>query len=271
MPRRARVFFEGPHSRGRGRALFSGRPSAIAAAITILAASALAGCLGGVTGDTVGAGARDFVSDKYAKLTVEVDWMVENGKSFEPSPSVLAFLTQRLDERLNKPGGITVSLGNAITATRSSYSTSDLREVESKERAAHSGGETAAMWIVFATRSADSASGAGEVIGIAYSGSSAAVFAATIEAHSSIVASVNSIEKVTVVHEVGHLLGLVNGGTPMVTPHEDTAHPRHSTNPHSVMYFQVEGTDIISVIAGGGAPDDFDANDIADLQGIGGK
>ncbi len=251
--------------------MLPGKSSALAAALAILAASVLSGCLGGVSGGTVGSEARDFVSDKYPKLIVEVDWMVENGKSFQPSGAVLAFLKQRLDERLNKPGGVTVSLGNEIQAAKSAYGTADLREVESKERSTHTSGDTASIWIVFATRSADAATGSGQVIGIAYSGSSAAVFGATVEDHATFLVGADLIEKVTVVHEVGHLLGLVNGGTPMVTPHEDTAHPRHSTSTHSVMYWQVEGTDVISLLSGNGAPDNFDSNDIADLQGIGGK
>jgi hypothetical protein len=57
----------------------------------------------------------------------------------------------------------------------------------------------------------------------------------------------------------------------MVTPHEDAAHPGHSTNRDSVMYWQAEGTDVVSLFLQGGAPDDFDANDIADLRAIGGR
>lgn len=221
--------------------------------------------------DAPGSQARDFVSSKYPKLVVEVDWMVDGGVSYQPSSTVLSFLEQRLNERLSKPGGITVAPGNAIAATKSSYTVSDIRGVESENRQAHTGGDTAAIWIVFASRSGDAGGGGGQIIGVAYSGSAMAVFAATIRDAAGPFVSEETVEEITIVHEVGHILGLVNGGTPMVTPHEDSAHPRHSTNAQSVMYWQVEATDVVGIIRGGGLPNNFDANDIADLRGIGGK
>ena len=50
------------------------------------------------------------------------------------------------------------------------------------------------------------------------------------------------VEQATVVHELGHALGLVNNGTPMVKPHQDTEHGAHCTNTDCVMYWQNEGT-----------------------------
>lgn len=49
------------------------------------------------------------------------------------------------------------------------------------------------------------------------------------------------IEQATVVHEVGHAVGLVNNGIPMTTPHEDPSHRAHCSNPDCVMYWQNEG------------------------------
>lgn len=48
------------------------------------------------------------------------------------------------------------------------------------------------------------------------------------------------VEQGTVVHEVGHAVGLVNLGLPMVNAHEDTAHPAHTTDTDCVMYWMVE-------------------------------
>lgn len=49
------------------------------------------------------------------------------------------------------------------------------------------------------------------------------------------------VEQSTIVHEMGHALGFVNNGVPMKTPHQDTAHGAHSTNPNCVMYWLNEG------------------------------
>ncbi len=50
------------------------------------------------------------------------------------------------------------------------------------------------------------------------------------------------VEQATLVHEMGHALGLVNNGVPMYTPHQDTAHGAHCSNQDCVMYYSNEGT-----------------------------
>lgn len=49
------------------------------------------------------------------------------------------------------------------------------------------------------------------------------------------------MEQATLVHEMGHALGLVNNGLPMVKNHQDTAHGAHCSNPDCVMYYSNEG------------------------------
>ncbi|MFL5784991.1 MAG: hypothetical protein ACJ76H_10300 [Bacteriovoracaceae bacterium] len=49
------------------------------------------------------------------------------------------------------------------------------------------------------------------------------------------------VEQSTLIHEMGHGIGLVNNGLPMTTAHEDTAHKPHCSNPDCVMYWQNEG------------------------------
>lgn len=58
------------------------------------------------------------------------------------------------------------------------------------------------------------------------------------------------IEQSTLVHEIGHALGFVNNGVPMVgTPHQDTAHGAHSTNTNCVMYWLNEGgSDLVQFV-----------------------
>ena len=54
------------------------------------------------------------------------------------------------------------------------------------------------------------------------------------------------MEQTTLVHEMGHALGLVNSGIPMATQHQDTAHGSHCTNPNCVMYWLNEGQSDLS-------------------------
>lgn len=68
-------------------------------------------------------------------------------------------------------------------------------------------------------------------------------------------------ERAVLIHEVGHALGLVDAGAPMLTPRSDGQ--GHSTNPASVMH---EGTE--RGVSSGAAtiPWRFDQYDLADLR-----
>jgi len=50
-------------------------------------------------------------------------------------------------------------------------------------------------------------------------------------------------EQSTVVHEIGHSIGFVDNGVPMVNAHEDAEHPHHTTDEDGVMYWAVENRD----------------------------
>ncbi|OIQ17579.1 MAG: hypothetical protein BM556_12315 [Bacteriovorax sp. MedPE-SWde] len=56
-------------------------------------------------------------------------------------------------------------------------------------------------------------------------------------------------EQSTLVHEIGHAIGLVNNGVKQVANHQDTAHGAHCMNTDCVMNWQNEGaTEMISFI-----------------------
>ena len=49
------------------------------------------------------------------------------------------------------------------------------------------------------------------------------------------------VEQSTLVHELGHALGFVNNGVPMVSNYQDEAHGAHSNNEEDVMFWLNEG------------------------------
>lgn len=49
------------------------------------------------------------------------------------------------------------------------------------------------------------------------------------------------VEQATIIHEMGHALGLVNNGVPMHASHQDSAHGAHCSNENCVMYYSNEG------------------------------
>ncbi|MCI5073260.1 hypothetical protein MRY82_10040 [bacterium] len=49
------------------------------------------------------------------------------------------------------------------------------------------------------------------------------------------------VEQSTLIHEMGHAVGLVNAGVPMAQNHQDTENGAHTTNEDCVMYWLNEG------------------------------
>ncbi|MBA2563113.1 MAG: hypothetical protein H0V14_09415, partial [Chitinophagaceae bacterium] len=69
-------------------------------------------------------------------------------------------------------------------------------------------------------------------------------------------------------HEFGHLMGLVDQGSPMQTPHRDFTNGAHCINPECLMYYNIETAD--AGILNNPIPSP-DANCMADLKANGGK
>ena len=79
--------------------------------------------------------------------------------------------------------------------------------------------------------------------------------------------SAEEIENSVLVHEFGHLLGLVNLVYKSPVDHEDKDHPGHSNNEDSVMYWAIESANLGNIITGE-LPDEFDNDDLNDLSGM---
>lgn len=83
--------------------------------------------------------------------------------------------------------------------------------------------------------------------------------------------TVNECPRPTLIHELGHAMGLLNRGAPMVRPHAAPGDPYHSRNGNSVMwggYDQLESVKngVQDQMARGSAR--FDADDLADLAAL---
>jgi hypothetical protein len=57
------------------------------------------------------------------------------------------------------------------------------------------------------------------------------------------------VEQSTLVHELGHAIGLVNNGVPLVSAHQDGPHGAHCTDTSCVMYWQNEGASAMAAWA----------------------
>lgn len=107
--------------------------------------------------------------------------------------------------------------------------------------------------------------GSQDVLGVAVRGDVIALFADNIAGAATPLVSRSAIEDAVLLHELGHVLGLVD--LARNTGRADKEHPGHSSNRGSVMYWAVESS-LVGQVLGGPPPREFDAADVADLRAL---
>ena len=207
---------------------------------------------------SVGAMTRVYLRRSPARsLSIEIDWV--SGR--DPAGSAIDHVTTILRRELDKPDGISAQPGNRIASGRSSWTIADMRALEKTHRAAHSSRSRATMWFAYVDgRFAENAN----ALAVTFSASAAVIFRDRIDDAATSLVLERGIERSVFLHEIGHMLALVNIGYRSRFNHEDAQHPYHSNNPDSVMYWAVEDISVRNILTGG-PPDDFDSADRADL------
>jgi predicted Zn-dependent protease len=212
-----------------------------------------------------GAAARELlVGDSYRSLQVQVSYM----PGFAPDAAALSSLKAFLEARLNKPEGVVISTQQIAAASSVTLGVSEISALESANRSQHSNGSTAAIHILYTNGNYTE----NNVLGIAYGGTSVAIFGKKIHDNSGGIgqAGRTKLEATVLEHEIGHLLGLVDIGTPMLTAHKDPNGTAHCNNSNCLMYYAAETTDVLGFLISGPVPP-LDAACVQDLQGNGGR
>lgn len=207
----------------------------------------------------LGSGARSILRpEPFTRVVVELAHVAGR----EPSDTATSHLRSILSDVTRKPAELRFE---EIPAGDGSYSTQEIRAM-SQARSTASIAPTASIWIAYLDGQFDESD---EALGVAVAATVAAVFPDRIDSISQIL-SPNGVERSVLLHEVGHLLALVNNGYESEFDHEDPEHPNHSDNRGSVMYWAVETISVANVFRGG-PPDNFDAEDRADLNMLAGR
>lgn len=211
----------------------------------------------------LGINTRLYLSHDIPKLIVEVD----AEKGYEPTSSALDRLRSRLASVADKPNGIQILPVETFTDDRSPWSEDDLLAVERKYRDNYSSRSAMVLYVLYVDGSYSEQS---DALGLAYDSSTYAVFAEKIrESAATPLVPAASIEQAVVVHEMGHVLALVNLGYTSPRDHEDPDHRGHSSDPNSVMYWAMDNVGVANLLGGrADPPDDFDADDRADLEDL---
>lgn len=214
---------------------------------------------------SVGASAKDLLRDTtYGSLNVEVQYM----PGVKPDSQAVLSMKNFLSTYCNKPNGINFVFEPLPTQNKTTMSLNDVMLFEKQNRKYYT--STFNVWLyVLVTDGYSDSSG---TLGIAYRNTSICLYGGNILANSGNFGQIDraTLEATVMDHELGHLMGLVNLGTPMVTDHQDVAHGNHCTNPHCLMYYQAETNFTIGGLLSG-APTQLDSNCIADLDSNGAK
>jgi hypothetical protein len=205
-----------------------------------------------------GAFARTVLRPQPA-TTIALERQQQSGAA--PASASFAFARDTLQRVTNK----TVAVPAAITLPGGgdrAWTADELRAVADANGRAAQGGGAAVIRLLFVHGTFE---GSDDVLGVTVRGDVVAVFTDAVAGATTPVLSGDTIEEAVLVHELGHVLGLVDLARD--TGRADKDHPGHSTNTRSVMYWAVESS-LVGQVLTGPPPRDFDAADLADLEAL---
>ncbi len=213
----------------------------------------------------VGASANELLaSAKYTSLKIEVQYMT----GYQPDAAALNHLQATLSGILNKPSGISIVTKEISASANQTLSVNDIITIERNNRTVFTTGSQLGVYILYTNgNNTDN-----NVLGIAYKNTSAVLFGKKINDNSGGLGQASRTKLVATVaeHELGHLLGLVDLGSPMQAAHKDAANGSHCNNSNCLMYYASETSDIFGVLITGNIPA-FDASCRADMRANGGQ
>ncbi len=219
---------------------------------------------------SIGDSAQDLLAaSPFESLSIGIYYVA----GLKPTANTIANFESFLEERLHKPGGIGISLVEIASPGQTIYSITDIIALEDQLRKAYNAAGEIAVFGLFIDGEYSENIENGSVLGVAYRNTSFVIFEETVQSFSGrpLAPSTTVLETTVLNHEFGHLLGLVNAGTPLQSDHQDVAHGRHCTAEDCLMSWTAEtGEGLLDVISGGAIPT-LDSQCLADLQGNGGK
>ena len=227
----------------------------------VVVLTTLSGCITSEESGTVRASVGDFNKyylrdDKYTKLIIEIDFVT----GFEPSTGAVNLLKDRINENCDKLS-VTVSQ-QPFESNDNKYTLKEIKNLESDHRSHKKKGDTIVVHFLYLNgRYSESDA----VLGLAYYADAIAIFkeriedVATTQINNPLLVSDEDIEKAVLVHEFGHLLGLVNINYRSQTDHEDSDSKHHCIHEDCVMNADVETNAIAAWINTGDnkPPTDF--------------
>jgi hypothetical protein len=220
-----------------------------------------------------------YVTDKIAKqLTFEIDYV----QGQLPNQGALDVLKSRLQAlgisgHVKKPEGVEIMIDDTLPAhveADHAYTFNELDALISSNKNTRNAGKYAAAYLLYVDGHFAEDTSSSKVLGFAYGGDSIVIFKSTITrlCNTGLFASeVCRVSEASVLlHEFGHLMGLVNNGLSMASNHQDDSHGSHDSNAACVMHWTLENSEGVTlllnrIISGDSGVPSFDAACLADM------
>ena len=220
--------------------------------------------------DEPGESNEAFVTgSEFDELIVEIQFM----EGMEPAPETLDYLEEFLEEHLEKSDITILDPEQISSSNQASYSREDLREIEEENRTEYSVETTLVAYLLFVDGDFLDDDGFRNIttLGTSLYNTSAAFFGETIQQISGPLDFDPDqwfVESLTISHQFGHLMGLVNNQTEMVDTHHDAQNEFHCANDLCLMYFQTNSSQFFDTQFPDEIPgfDDFCLNDLQVLR-----
>ncbi len=203
-------------------------------------------------------------SSPYTSLKIEIQYM----PGYQPDGTSVNNMLAFLNTTLNKTGGITLTQKEIPSGILKDYSLKEIGTIEQQNRTAYNAGNQMAIYMLVV----DGNYAENGVLGVAYRNTSFALFGKKLHDNSGGIGQASRTKVVTTVlkHEFGHLLGLVDMGSPMTTNHVHPNYSAHCNNEDCLMYYATETADLFGILLTGNIPS-LDNNCMADLKANGAK
>ena len=218
-------------------------------------------------------------STQYSKMVLEIDSV----PGFEPRAGAQSELLGQLESILDKPQGISVVNDGTLVSLGEDHAWTDaeLFALADDNFDLAVDEDTIKMHVLFVDGSSARDTNSGRILGLAWANTHLVMFKQSIEDTCSAGVTPPLLQEPLCegaefsiwLHEVGHLLGLVNTGLSMVNDHQDEEHGAHDVSDACVMYWAYEGEAAVDLLRDrliGGNEDalEFDAECLADIAAV---
>ncbi len=188
------------------------------------------------------------LAQPYSKLVVELDYV----EGFAPN-DIDARYASYMANLVDKPDGIEVVRDQSLVSPGAEHvwTFEELKTLMTNNLTLELEPNEVRIHVIFVNGGYEKDSAEGSTLGLAWL-NNIVMFEETIRAGCQRPILQGKLceftELAILLHETGHVLGLVDNGAPLTSEHLDTEHGHHCTNPDCIMYWEYEGSKLIDAL-----------------------